>query len=533
MRIGRSTLSALAFAASDALQRSRPALRRPLLALVRLHRRLHRDTPLVLVAGSSGRATARGLIAEMLAQRFRVVTSHGQHGPYRELPWCVLRTRRGAGQAIVLELAPRRHGDARLWRQAVAPDVVVLTDVGDTELRWLETRAAVLDEQLALSRSLAPGGALLVNTDDPLLAAARSGQRRTTFGSSDGADFVVRDVRADASGLRLRVAGPRWTVALESRLLGAHHALPITAAVACAAELGVEPTEIARAVREYRPEPHRLERIERSGLTVLDDTWSASPQSAAAALDALALLPGRRVAVLGDMKDLGDAGPRMHRELGERIAREHSGLHLLTCGALAHHVAQGARAAGFDPQRVQDAESELDLLIALAAFLQPGDAVLVESSRGARLNELVAALGQPPCSSPLAAMPVVRPIGAFGALRDGGRRHQGIDLPAAIGTPVRALADGEVVSARFEPRYGYVVRLRHLGGATSVYAHSSRILVRHGAVARGQVIARSGRSGIFRNGDTYDYPHLHFEVRLDGVPVDPARYLPAPLAPTR
>ncbi|HZR81104.1 MAG TPA: Mur ligase family protein [Candidatus Binatia bacterium] len=526
----------LGFWALDVRERASPWARWPLHAVARLHRRLHPDVPLVVVTGSTGKTTTHALVARVLAERFSVIATGDRDNSDLQFHRYVLRSRSKANHALVLEAGIQRPGNAARWNRAIDPDVVLLTNVGDSHLAWLGSREGVLAEKIALARNLKRGGTVLLNADDELLARVRLPHRVLTFGVKSAADFVARDVRADASGLALEVVGPDWTVALRSPLVGPRNAYAVVAAAACGWLFGIAPDAIARAIGAFAPEsaaPRRLVRRERAGMTVIDDTYSASPQAVVAGLEALAAEPGRKVAILGDMLELGEAGARLHEELGREIARSYPDLRLFTVGPLARRIADGARAGGLPAERVTHAGDKIALLEALARDLAPGDAVLVKGSAGTHMEQVVAELGEPPFASPLESMPAVRAIGAFGAHRRPERTHEGIDLPAAIGTPVRAFARGRIASVRFEPGYGKVVRIRHFTNVETVYAHLSRFVVRRGEVARGQPIALSGRSGILHDGSQYDYPHLHFEIRIAGVAIDPCRHWPdiAPAAP--
>jgi UDP-N-acetylmuramoyl-tripeptide--D-alanyl-D-alanine ligase len=517
----------LGFPVSDFLRRHSDLVRGPFYLAARIHRRRHASVPLVLVTGSSGKTTTRALIAHVLARRYEVVETRDNDNIDFHMHRYVLRARQGGNQVLVLEAGIQSRRNARNWSRFLDPDVFVLTNVGDAHLAWLGDRSGVLQAKLEMGRNLRPGGTALLGADDPLLRRARDRWPRVwTFGSSAGADVRAESIRAGPEGLDLEVATPTGPLSVRSPLLGVHQAASVLAAIACGRLFDVPPDEIVEAIAGRPALPRRLEPSRRGGLTILDDSYSANPSSVRAAIDALALFPGRRVLVLADMLDQGESGPRVHREVGRWIAERHPGLLVFLYGPSAVLIRSELLARGFPAVQVEHAPSKLHLLALLERRLGSGDVVLVKGSHGMRMDDVVDRLGRPAWTPVLERFGSIRSVGAFGAYREPERRHAGIDLPTPIGTPVRALAAGVVTAARFERWYGRVVRVRHPGRVDSVYAHLSEIRVRRGqTVEPGDILGRSGRSGIFRTGNDYDYPHLHFETRLDGVPLDPAPWL--------
>jgi UDP-N-acetylmuramoyl-tripeptide--D-alanyl-D-alanine ligase len=515
------------FWVADTLHRNRGLALLALELVTRLHRRRHAEVPLVLVTGSAGKTTTRRLIAAILARQRPVVETRGNDNIDLHVHRYVRRSRRGRNQVLVLESGIQSPANPRHWSRALDPDVFVLTNIGDSHLAWLGDRRGVLAAKLELARRLRPTGVVVLNVDDPLLAPLRKRWPRvTTFGLGADADVRAVSLEADADGLRMEIGGPSGHLMVRSPLLGRHHAPAILAAVACATIFDVPPADIVAAIEACGPERQRLTRFERNGLTLLDDTYNANPASVQAALDALALQPGRPVAVLADMLDLGEAGPRLHSVLGREIAERHPETSFFLYGSLAKLVAEALLASPQHRGHVEHTSSKLELLAALERFLRPGDSVLVKGSRGMRMEEIAERLGKPVFGPVLGDMHPPRLVGRFGAQRDPERCHAGVDLPTAVGTPLCPLAAGEVTTARFERWYGKVIRIRHFANVETTYAHLDRIEVRRGQrVEPGDTLGRTGRSAILHTGNDYDYPHLHFELRVDGVPVDPTRYL--------
>ncbi|HOW97058.1 MAG TPA: Mur ligase family protein [Kiritimatiellia bacterium] len=485
------------------------------------------DVPVILISGSSGKTTTCLLLQSLLAERCETVGTRDNDNidchQHRFVFRLGARRRR---QILVLEAGIQSASNAPRWNAAVASDVLILTMIGHTHLQWLHSREGVFEQKKALLGALKPGGTLLVNADDDLLGTLRSDPRAKTFGVEQEADFRARNVEADARGVRFDlVREGRVLARIESELLGRHAVYPLLAAASCASLFGLDAEAMRRGLARFRPAPSRVSVGTNREWTVLDDTYSSNPEAAWAALEAMHLLDGRKVVVLGSMLELGERGPDLHRELGRRLARAFPGIQrLFGYAPLSEFILQGAVEAGFPAERTAQTDSKFELLARLEDELRPGDVALFKGSNQLALGDVIRRLGRPWFAPPIEAMPAPRAVGAFGAYRIADRRHEGIDLPAEPGTPVRAMADGEIRRAGWNGAYGRAVRIRHFTNTVSLYAHLDRIVRRRGPVAMGEIIGYSGRTGIPRGLGDYDYPHLHVELRVNGVAQDPSVY---------
>ncbi len=497
-------------------------------ALTRAWLAYRSDVPVIVISGSSGKTTTCLLLQSLLAERFEVFGTRDNDNLDCHQHRHVLRLgfRRRRRQALVLEAGIQSTLNSARWNAAVVSDVLILTTIGHTHLQWLRDREGVFEQKRALLGGLKAGGTLLVNADDAFLRTLRGDTRAVTFGVEEEADFRAAGLEADALGVRFdMVRGGRVLARIECGLLGRHYVYPLLAAAACALLLELDADAIRQGLGQFCPAPSRVSVRREHGWTILDDTYSSNPEAAWAALEAMYLLEGRKIAVLGSMLELGERGPELHRDLGRRLARAFPDLHrLFGYAPLSEFILQGAVEAGFPRERTFQTDSKFELLSRLDDVLQAGDVVLVKGSNELALGDVVRRLGSPWFITPLDAMPSPRAVGAVGAYRIRDRRHAGIDLPAEPGTPVRAMADGTIEYAGRDGPYGRVIRIRHFTNTVSVYAHLDAILCRRGPVVMGQVIGRSGRTGIPTGLGDYDYPHLHVELRVNGVPQDPSTY---------
>ena len=341
--------------------------------------------PLIGVTGSVGKTTAKEMLAAVLSRRYRVHKTAGNFNNDLGVPLTLFGLRE-TDTAAVVELGVSHPGDMDRIAALARPTVALYTNIGDAHLEYLGSRAGVLAEKSRMNAYLAPDGLVVCNGDDPLLAGMRCEQPKLLYGYGDGCDLRAEGVETDAEGrtrFTLVTDGARFPVVIPA--FGTHLVYAALGAAAVGMALGLTPEEIAAGVAEYRPVGSRGRLIHTKTLTVIDDCYNANPTSTASALRSLAAVPGRRVAVLGDMLELGERSAALHRETGA-LAKELGVDLVLTTGAEAARIAEGAG------EIARHFETKTDLIAALPALLRPGDAVLVKASRGARFEDIVTAL---------------------------------------------------------------------------------------------------------------------------------------------
>ena len=345
------------------------------------------------VTGSVGKTTAKAMLARILAARG---TTHAAVASYNNqwgLPLTLARMAPDAAYAVV-EIGMNHPGEIAPLARLARPHVALITAIAPVHIGHLGSLEAIAIEKGAVFAGLEPGGIAVIPAEAPHVERLREAAGAHTvlgFGTGAGADAVLlgADSTPDAVRLRARVLG----TAVETRLAapGAHMAMDATAAMLAAAALGVAPGDAAAALAGFAPVRRRGERrtlrVADGEALLLDESYNASAASVRAALAVLALQRAqRRVAVLGDMLELGEAGPAEHLSLVADIA--HCADRLFACGPLMRPVYEAV------PARLRGAwaEDAAALAPAVAADLRAGDAVLVKGSLGSRMARIVAAL---------------------------------------------------------------------------------------------------------------------------------------------
>lgn len=359
--------------------------------------------PVVGITGSTGKTTTKDLLGSVLGRSLRVVVTSGNMNNELGVPLTIMR----AGvetQAVVLEMAMRGRGQIAMLCSMTRPTHGLVTNVGETHMELLGSPEAIADAKGELVSAIPADGTVFLNADDSWSARMRSisGARVVTYGLGDGADVRACDVTVDTAGHpSFRIEFARGTIEATLAVPGRHNAYNAAAAAAVALELGVGPDEIAAGLSDAALSPMRMEAFSTAGgITIINDAYNASPSSMRAAVSALMdiSVPGRRIAVLGDMAELGSLTELAHFKLGEEVGR--AGLDVLvTVGEKASRIADGARAEGLGDEsmhRFADVQEAAGFLVEL---VMPHDAVLVKASRVIGLEHVVEMLMGPSCST--------------------------------------------------------------------------------------------------------------------------------------
>lgn len=351
----------------------------------------------VAITGSAGKTTTKEAIAALLTTRYRVVKNLGNLNNHIGLPLSLMQLRSNPDVAV-MELGMNHAGEISRLVAIAAPDTRVWTNVGDAHLGFFDSPDAIADAKAEILEGAGPAALLVCNADDPRVMARAAGfpGRTVTFGVGPQADVRATDVEdLGVSGSRARVLTPAGPCAVETALIGRGNLLNILAAIAVALEYGVPLADVPEAVRALKPADRRgvVHRLA-SGVTLVDDSYNSSPSALRVALETIAgdTRARRRIAVLGEMLELGSQATEMHEACGRAAAQ--AGLdRLVTVGgepALA--LATAAIAAGLPAASVEYVPTSPEAAARLAGTLREGDLVLVKGSRGIGTDAVVRAL---------------------------------------------------------------------------------------------------------------------------------------------
>jgi UDP-N-acetylmuramoyl-tripeptide--D-alanyl-D-alanine ligase len=350
--------------------------------------------PIVTVAGSNGKTTTKELLAAVLRQKLETLWSEASFNNDIGVPLTLLRLG-PRHQAAVLEAGTNHPGELAPLVRMIAPQMGVITTIGREHLEFFGDLEGVAAEEGWLAELLPGTGRLFLNGDNEWsdAVAGRTRAAVTRVGFSTANDWRIRSARLDKQGVSFRVhaPAPEWSGEYRIHLLGRHQVLNATLALAVGAELGLTRPQMERGLTECQPARMRLQLWELNGVRVLDDAYNANADSMIAALETLQELPcrGRRVAVLGDMAELGAHSESAHEEVGRRAAELGVG-QLFAVGKMAPVLARGARGAGLN--RVIEFADVEAAAAAVKQFVRTGDVLLLKASRATRLERVAEGL---------------------------------------------------------------------------------------------------------------------------------------------
>ncbi len=353
--------------------------------------RVRSGARVVAITGSAGKTTTKEATAALLSGTFTVFRNAGNLNNHIGLPLSLLELRHGPDIAV-LELGMNHAGEIRALTRIAAPDVRVWTNVGNAHIGHFGSREAIARAKAEILEDAGPSTLVIANADDPLVMRHVGGTaaRVLTFGVTRPADVRVTQVRDRGfDGTEADVETPAGPLALRLALPGLGNLSNVLAAVTVAVAHDVPAADIHARAAALRPVDKRgAAFVLRDGARLIDDSYNASPAALQVTLETLAAtaVTGRRIAVLGEMLELGDAAVRLHEECGEAAARAGVDWLVVVGGAAADGLQTGAERAGLPAARIRRCATSRDAADVVAALIGPGDLVVVKGSRGTRME---------------------------------------------------------------------------------------------------------------------------------------------------
>jgi UDP-N-acetylmuramoyl-tripeptide--D-alanyl-D-alanine ligase len=347
----------------------------------------------VAITGSAGKTTTKDTIAELVGSRYRVVKNAGNLNNHLGLPLSLLELRHGADVAV-MELGMNHAGEIRTLVDVATPEVRVWTNVGEAHIGYFGSADAIADAKAEIMEGASAGTLLVANADDDRVMArvpAFAG-RTMTFGFSQRAQVRGVDVEdLGLDGTRVELVTPAGKRALKVPLLGRGHLMNVLAGAAVALEMGIDLDSIVECAAQLKPSSRRgaVLRLPK-GVTVIDDSYNSSPSALQRSLEVIARAwAARRVAVLGEMLELGDLSESLHRDCGRAAASSRLTKLFTIGGEPARLMGEAAIDAGLPRANVVHFDNSTEAAPIIAGQVTSGDVVLVKGSRGTRTDLVV------------------------------------------------------------------------------------------------------------------------------------------------
>lgn len=346
--------------------------------------------PLVGVTGSVGKTTTREMIAAALSAKYRVYKTPANHNSQVGVPITISEIT-SADQIGVIELGMSEPGELTVIAKIAQVDMAVITNVGVTHIEQLGSKENIYHEKLSIQDGLKKGGILFLNGDDELLCStvARPGFSTVYYGTGAHCEYRAENIRLEDGYPSFVAVHGDERISIRLQVMGAHQVLNAMVSLAVADKSGVSMTAAARNLEQFSGFQNRQQIYEAEGVTIIDDTYNASPASMKAAIDILVSMKtsGRRIAVLADMKELGPDAPGFHHEIGAYLSGKPVDI-LVTLGELAEEIGNGATEhdTGLEVYGFKDKHTMEDWL---NRTLMQGDLILFKGSNSMKLGEVV------------------------------------------------------------------------------------------------------------------------------------------------
>ena len=347
--------------------------------------------PVVAIVGSVGKTTTKDMTAAVLGEKYNVLKTEGNLNNEIGVPMTLLRLK-PEHEIAVLELGMNHAGEIDYLSDIVEPDVVLMTNIGDSHIEHFGSREKILEAKSEVFNHAKSDAFVVLNGDDPLLSAlaVRLPYKQIILcGVGEELHYRATELVSDGrSSISCRINTPEGSFPVDIPALGEHMIYPTLMAAAVGKHFGLTEKEIAAGVLRFAPTKMRMNILQRGdGITILNDTYNANPQSMRAAVEVLAGARGEyKVAVLGDMFELGPLAPALHAGVGEYLAK--AGVDcLVAVGDLAKHIYDAAMGAGM--MDCHYCATKAAACTVLTELVCPDATILVKASRGMALEELV------------------------------------------------------------------------------------------------------------------------------------------------
>lgn len=348
------------------------------------------DIPIVGITGSVGKTSTKDMVASVLGQKLNILKTQGNFNNEIGLPLTVFNLE-DVHQAAVLEMGMNNFGEIHRLSSIAKPSLAVITNIGVSHIENLGSRENILKAKLEILDGMGENSTLFINGDDELLSTVKNKKdvKIVTFGIHADCDFKALDIRnRGEKGISFSVIVNGASYGVDIPVPGMHNVYNALAGIGVGLSLGLSMQQILNGIASFSPGKMRMNITNTGIYKVINDTYNASPQSMEAALKVLSDIGGtnRKVAILGDMLELGDYSQKGHKDVG-RICAENADI-LIACGTSSEETVNGALEAGMKGDRVYYYKTTQEAVSNIKNILKTGDVILVKGSRGMKMEEI-------------------------------------------------------------------------------------------------------------------------------------------------
>jgi len=348
------------------------------------------NIPIVAITGSVGKTITKDMTASVLSTKYKTFKTEGNFNNEIGLPMSVLKLD-NTYQAAVFELGMRGHGEIRKLADIIKPDICVITNIGYAHIENLGSREGIFKAKSEILEFQKPSGRIILNGDDDMLFTLKDSFKNIKYyGFGDSNFFRADSIREDGLwGVSCYICYEDTKLYVKVPMPGRHMVQNALAAAGAGWALGLDPSSIKNGIEHFRPSKQRMDIISADGgITIINDTYNASPASMIAAIDVLSTVKARKVCILGDMLELGERAPGFHYDVGAHAIEK--GIDCLLCvGEHAGHMYKAASDLRANRQETAHFASLDELTENLGGYIREGDMVLVKASRALGFESVV------------------------------------------------------------------------------------------------------------------------------------------------
>lgn len=349
------------------------------------------NIPVIQVTGSVGKTSTRDIIANVARTKYKTLQTEGNLNNHIGLPTTILKLK--DHEAVVVESGMNHLGEISYLGKITKPTIAVITNVGTAHIGLLGSRENILKAKLEILENLKPGGTVVINNDNDMLnkwAKEDKTYKKYTFGIDEASDVMAYNIKigSDSSTYNAKINNEEYTVTVP--VSGKHFVYNSLCAIAIGNLLGIEPENIIKGIASFTLTKNRMEVVKiKDNVTVINDAYNASYDSMKPALEYLQELPAKRkIAVLGDMFELGEFSEEIHKKVGIEVVTHKIDM-LVTVGKLAKYIAEEAKYLRMPEENIISLETTEEASAYLNNILQKDDAVLLKAAHGMHFSEIL------------------------------------------------------------------------------------------------------------------------------------------------
>lgn len=351
------------------------------------------DIPVIGVTGSVGKTSTRDMIASVVSQKYKTLKTEGNYNNHIGLPLTILRL--DDHEAMVVEMGMSNLGEISLLTKIARPDIAVITNVGTAHIGNLGSRENILKAKLEILDGLRTGGTLVINNDNDMLHMWNEKNKEwkvKTFGIENKSDFEAHDIEFSNDGISYKLTLQNKEERIEVPILSKPFVYNSLAAVCVGDLLGIEISKIKEGIKNVELTKSRMELLRVNGITIINDCYNANFDSMKASIESLAMMKAnKKIAVLGDMLELGEYSKEIHSNTGIEVAKNDIDI-LITVGEESKNIAKLAEEKGRHHDLIYVCNNNKEAIDILNRIKEDGDVILVKASHGMKFDEIVEAL---------------------------------------------------------------------------------------------------------------------------------------------